>query len=108
MTDELVKRLLNAPADGLGTENLCLEAADRIEALTTQIDRYRVANMQLLVDINKAFERIEKLTADNERMENLLTGIKRAAAHRMKNDQRDLHSYYFHAACAALKGESHE
>ena len=34
MTDaELIARLLHAPADGLGTENLCIAAADRIEAL---------------------------------------------------------------------------
>ena len=38
MTDaELIARLRDAPADGLGTENLCLEAADRIEALTEQL-----------------------------------------------------------------------
>ena len=34
---ELIARLWDAPADGLGTENLCLEAADRIEALTEQL-----------------------------------------------------------------------
>lgn len=34
MTDEeLIKRLRSAPADGMGTENLCLAGADRIEAL---------------------------------------------------------------------------
>jgi hypothetical protein len=35
---ELIARLRDAPADGLGTENLCLEAADRIEALTKERD----------------------------------------------------------------------
>ena len=34
---ELIARLRDAPADGLGTENLCLEAADRIEALTNKL-----------------------------------------------------------------------
>ncbi len=34
MTDaELIARLRDAPADGLGTENLCLAASDRIEQL---------------------------------------------------------------------------
>ena len=37
MTDEeLIARLRDVPADGLGTENLCLEAADRIEAMTDE------------------------------------------------------------------------
>ena len=31
--EELIARLRDAPADGLGTENLCLEAADRIKQL---------------------------------------------------------------------------
>ena len=39
MTDEqLIARLRDAPADGLGTENLCLDAADRIEALIAERD----------------------------------------------------------------------
>lgn len=46
MTDDLVKRLLVAPADGLGTENLCIEAADRIEALERERERLgREVNM---------------------------------------------------------------
>ncbi len=37
MTDEeLIARLRGAPADGLGTENLCIAAADRIEALVKE------------------------------------------------------------------------
>lgn len=42
MTDdaELIARLRDAPADGLGTENLCLEAADRIDALTKERDQH--------------------------------------------------------------------
>ena len=51
MTDDLVKRLLNAPADGLGTENLCLEAADHIKALT--------AALQPLVKIADAYDENE-------------------------------------------------
>ena len=35
--EELIARLRDAPADGLGTENLCLEAADRIEDLTAML-----------------------------------------------------------------------
>lgn len=39
--DELIALLLKAPADGLGTENLCIAAAERLEALVKQavIDR---------------------------------------------------------------------
>lgn len=41
MTDEeLIARLRGAPADGLGTENLCIAAADRIEALVTERDQW--------------------------------------------------------------------
>ena len=39
MSDDLIKRLLNAPADGLGTEDLCAEAADRIEELEQEQER---------------------------------------------------------------------
>jgi hypothetical protein len=46
--------------------------------------------------------RIVALQEDNARLRRALTGIKRAAAHRMQNDRRDLHSYYFHTADAAL------
>jgi hypothetical protein len=62
-------------------------------------------------DWDTAADRIEALTADNARLRKALTGIKRAAAHRMQNDRRDLHSYYFHTADAALntgKEPSHE
>jgi hypothetical protein len=45
---------------------------------------------------------IHRLTADNARLRQALTGIKRAAAHRMQDDKKDLHSYYFHTADAAL------
>jgi hypothetical protein len=46
MTDEeLIARLRDAPADGLGTENLCLEAADRIEALTKELNICRMAQV---------------------------------------------------------------
>lgn len=41
MTDEeLIARLRDAPADGLGTENLCLAGADRIEALVRERDQW--------------------------------------------------------------------
>ncbi len=49
--------------------------------------------------------------ADNARLRGAMTGIKRAAAHRMQNDPKDLHSYYFYTADAALntgKEPSHE
>jgi hypothetical protein len=52
--------------------------------------------------MEESAKRIEALTADNARLRGAMTGIKRAAAHRMKNDPKDLHSYYFHTADAAL------
>ena len=38
---DLVARLLNAPADGLGTDALCVYAADRITALQAQLAEAR-------------------------------------------------------------------
>jgi len=63
MTDEeLIERLRNAPADGLGTENLCLEGADRIEALVRERDKYRDAfntNCLVLRGTEEHAERLE-------------------------------------------------
>ena len=39
---ELIARLRDAPADGLGTENLCLAAADRIVDLANKLARAEV------------------------------------------------------------------
>ncbi len=79
-------------------------AADRIKALTAERD-YTEGTNDTLIALNQS------LTADNARLREALTGIKRAAAHRMQNDRMDLHSYYFHTADAALntgKEPSHE
>jgi hypothetical protein len=87
MTDDLVKRL--RAIDHLSVEDCFCQSA--------------------LYD--QAADRVAALTADNARLRASLTGIKRAAAHRMKNDPKDLHSYYFHTADAALntgKEPSHE
>jgi hypothetical protein len=77
---------------------------DRISALTAERD-YTEGTNDTLIALNRS------LTADNARLREALTGIKKAAAHRMQNDRRDLHSYYFHTAAAALntgKEPSHE
>lgn len=51
MTDEeLIARLRDAPADGLGTENLCLEAADLIEQLVA-------TNEALIAERDEAWKR---------------------------------------------------
>jgi hypothetical protein len=87
--------------------------ADRIEALTAERDEYK--RLALITDtvareckIQEA--RSERAEADNARLREALTGIKKAAAHRMQDDPKDLHSYYFHTAAAALNGKepSHE
>lgn len=50
---ELIARLRDAPADGLGTENLCLEAADRIEELVKERD-YTEGTNDTLIALNQA------------------------------------------------------
>ncbi len=128
MTDDLVERLQIGWHDDdtpLWVSNAMYEAADRIEALTAQLestlkDRGKIiANLNMArwardVAVDAANATVRKLAdaeADNARLKAALTGIKRAAAHRMQNDRRDLHSYYFHTADAALntgKEPSHE
>lgn len=54
MTDEnLIARLRGAPADTRGNKNLCLDAADRIEALVETATRYR--DERAMVDDTPAF-----------------------------------------------------
>lgn len=47
--EELIARLRDAPADGLGTENLCLEAADRIEQLKHRLFQC-ASDLQIYMD----------------------------------------------------------
>ena len=47
MSDELVERLLDWPYQG---ETMAHEAADRIEALTAERDRYRKALEDIIAD----------------------------------------------------------
>jgi len=89
MTDDLVERLRDIPDPDTHA------AADRIEALTAERD-YTEGTNDTLIALNQS------LTADNARLREAMTGIKRAAAHRMQDDKKDLHSYYFHTADAAL------
>jgi tRNA C32,U32 (ribose-2'-O)-methylase TrmJ len=108
MTDDLVKRLRewrnHSQAD------LSLEAANRIEALTAQLESTLKDRKLILEERDRTFAlmlaRAETAEADNARLREALTGIKRAAAHRMQNDRRDLHSYYFHTADAAITGKA--
>jgi hypothetical protein len=108
MTDELVKRwddYVESMGSVMGeVEHMAQQMRDRIEALTAERD-YTEGTNDTLIALNRS------LTADNARLKAALTGIKKAAAHRMQNDRRDLHSYYFHTAAAALntgKEPSHE
>ncbi len=110
--DDLVKRYDVYPAYHAVDKKEChvgefvyyQDHADRIQALTAERD-YTEGTNDTLIALNQS------LTADNARLKAALTGIKRAAAHRMQSDRRDLHSYYFHTAAAALntgKEPSHE
>ena len=94
MTDDLVKRLRAIAVHSYLGRSVIEEAADRIEALTADREN-RLADLRII-------------KAERDRLREELTGIKRAATHRMRNDPNDLHSYYFHTSSAALKGDSHE
>lgn len=85
------------------------KADDRIEALTAERDdALRRVRFHLQVGsptILRLLDRAEAAEADNALLLKAMTGIKRAAAHRMQDDKKDLHSYYFHTADAALTGK---
>ena len=91
----------------LGQKNAFLhsqyaKAADRIEYLTAEVRRWQGLfdeKHRLMLEQKACAEKAE---ADNARLRNSLTGIKRVAAHRMQDDPKDLHSYYFYTADAAL------
>jgi hypothetical protein len=87
----------------------------RIEALTAacktlgqEVNMAKYGQPDFAWSIHKAA--MADLQADNARLRKALTGIKRAASHRMQDDPKDLHNYYFHTADAALSGKepSHE
>ena len=108
MTDDLVKRLMETDAyeNPTHAEVDMAEAKDRIEALTAQLESTLRDRKLIIQERDRTFAlmlaRAEKAEADNARLREALTGIKRAAAHRMQDDPKDLHSYYFHTAAAAL------
>jgi hypothetical protein len=56
MSNNLIKRLLNAPADGTGTEDLCAEAADRIEELEHEKKEAWLNELDALAKLAKAVE----------------------------------------------------
>jgi hypothetical protein len=114
MTDDLARiaevledsatRATNAVQRQIMTSNAAVvrDAKARIEALTAEREELVECNEQFSVDNHFLKKRAEKAEADNARLKAALTGIKRAAAHRMQNDPKDAHSYYFHTADAAL------
>lgn len=63
MSDDLVKQLLNAPADPLDIENLCIEAADRIEELEAANKRLRLEAAHANDTADAAIERTKELEA---------------------------------------------
>ena len=88
MSDDLVKQLLNAPADPLDIENLCIEAADRIEELEKQnasleaaikrqagaartLREYTLAEVRHLSDMDRS-EYFAAQTVDSERDANAM------------------------------------
>lgn len=94
MTDEeLIARLRGAPADGLGTENLCIAAADRIEALVKERDQW-IEHTK-----NAVWSDSEELKLANSRAERL------EGALRWYSDDP---SSQGDVARTALKGDDHE
>ena len=94
MTDEeLIARLRDAPADGLGTENLCLAGADRIEALVKE-QNYWIERCGR----ERAFASSHRVRA--ERLEAALRGL--------MMHEPDHPDTLWQEARAALKGEDHE
>jgi predicted transcriptional regulator len=82
-----------------------------LKALTAERDQAWKMVAEADTRLGQALGEAIQDKADNARLREALTGIKKAAAHRMQNDRRDLHSYYFHTAAAALntgKEPSHE
>lgn len=118
MSDDLLKRLRKWWEYDNG--RLFENAITHIEQLTaerdhawemvakadTQVGQSLVDRLQDKAQIDRLREALDKAEGENSRLRNSLTGIKRTAAHRMQNDPKDLHSYYFHTARAALKGET--
>jgi hypothetical protein len=101
MTDEeLIARLRDAPADGLGTENLCIAAADRIEALVKERDGLLTTWAESRNRHLAAEARAEQLAATNERLEAALRGL--------MMHEPDHPDTLWQEAHAALKGEDHE
>ena len=68
MTDDLVKRLINAPADGLGTENLCIEAADRIEQLAATNEELEAKLAEVEARINEGENKLALAIAELGRL----------------------------------------
>ncbi len=101
MKDEELTKALR----GMGLHRAVV-IADRIETLTAQLESTLKDRALIIAERDRTFAlmlaRAEKAETENARLRKSLTGIKRAAAHRMQNDRRDLHSYYFHTADAAL------
>ena len=85
--DDLVKRLLAAPADGMGTENLCIEAADRIEALEAQLaeDKQREQDFAL---------KMGRLEARAEAAEQALAAAREFIQHVADGDSKDYTDNY--------------
>lgn len=117
MTDqELIARLRDAPADGLGTENLCLEAADRIEALVkerdealNQLDSARhsvdVLEKRLTDKMAKLAKAVEALRETTQMLSQCTFTIIR-----MKGQYFERHEVVdkAHAVLAELEGKDHD
>lgn len=72
MTDEeLIARLRDAPADGLGTENLCIAAADRIEALVKEKDDAGIKRAAWELEAKTLQARVERLEAALREIESI-------------------------------------
>ena len=105
MTDEeLIERLRDAPADGLGTENLCIAAADRIEALVKERDQW-IEHTK-----NAVWSDSEELKLANARAERLEAALRIIGGNNCITCSADAFSALFaeRHPSATLKGADHE
>lgn len=102
MTDEeLIARLRDAPADGLGTENLCLAAADRIEALRAELEAYRNSHLHADKLLLQEKARVKRLEAA---LRSIIGWLEDPKGGSHEEDMREASRI----ARAALKGDDHE
>ena len=112
MTDDLVKRLravlwsVNGEPNASGNvdETVCSEAADRIEALTAERDKYEAAWMTAEGKLEDAVQGLEKCQEELDEYSRQEYPLDHTVHERYR--QRDYDANPARVTLAALKGES--